>query len=118
MIATDLSSLASLERGELELDSGLTYDGITPVRLLVTKREDRYSVSDGGGAVALAGVNPRRLAFAERIVTMPYSVNVSRKGVVWLPLREGQQPDWFKKAFELVADGSVALYEALLEVDE
>ena len=119
MIATDISPLLGTERGELVLDTGLTYDGITPVRVHVTKRERRLSISDDGGAVAAAGVNPKRLAFDDHITDGVYSVNISRKGVVWVPVVDrGDAREWIEKVIELVAEGSATLYDALLEASE
>lgn len=116
MVTTDISPLLDIERGELVLDTGLTYDGITPVLVHVTKREQRYSISDGGGAVAAAGVNPRRLAFDDHITDGVYSVNVSRKGVVGVPVGPRMASrEWIDKVVELVAEGSCTLYDALLE---
>ena len=85
MITTDIATLFAVDRGELLLDTGLTYDGITPVRVRVTKRDGRYEVSDDGGAVAAAGVDRGCLQFDERISVGDYCVNVSRQGVVSLP---------------------------------
>ncbi len=109
--------LEDVERGETVLDSGLTYDGITPVLVHVTRREGRFEFSDGGGAVAAAGVRPSQLRFDDRIVMGDYSVNVSRKGVVFLPGFASSKAGWLAKLPELVAEGSVVLYEALLELD-
>jgi len=118
MIATDVSALESLERGEVVLETGSTYDGITPVLVHVTKRELRYEVTDGGGAVTAAGVDPKRLAFDDQITDGVYSVNVSRKGVVFVPIGPSNATAaWIEKVVELVADGSCALYRALLESD-
>jgi hypothetical protein len=100
------------------LETGLTYDGIAPVRIHVTKREGRYEFSDGGGAVAAAGVRPSELRFDDRIELGEYDVNVSRKGVVSLPGFASSSQEWLAKLPELVAEGSVVLYEALLEADE
>jgi len=119
MIATDVSTLFGVERGEAVIDSGLTYDGITPVSIRVTKREDRYEVSDDGGAVAAAGVDRGWLAFGERITVGEYCANVSRQGVVFLPAgfdRRGEE--WISKLPGIVAEASCVLYEALLELDE
>jgi hypothetical protein len=99
------------------LETGLTYDGIAPVRVHVTRREGRYEFSDGGGAVAAAGVRPSELRFDDRIELGQYDVNVSRKGVVSLPGFASSSPEWLAKLPELVAEGSVVLYEALLETD-
>jgi hypothetical protein len=118
MIAIDVSTLFTVERGEVVIDTDLTYDGIAPVRVRVTKREGRYEVSDDGGAVAAAGVERGWLAFGERISVGEYCVNVSRKGVVSLPASDRRGNEWLSKLPGLVAEGSCALYEALLELDE
>jgi hypothetical protein len=100
------------------LETGLTYDGITPVRVYVTRREGRYSFSDEGGAVAAAGVDYEQCAFDDHIRMGDYSANVSRKGVVFIPATERANDKWLTKLTELVAQGSVLLYEALLELDD
>ena len=110
--------LFGVERGEVMIDSGFTYDGITPVRVRVTKRERRYEVSDDGGAVAAAGVDHGWLAFGERVDVREYCANVSRQGVVFLPGFAGRGNEWISKLPSIVAEGSCALYEALLELDE
>jgi hypothetical protein len=104
-------------REDAVLETGLTYDGIAPVLVHVTKREGRFEFSDGGGAVAAAGVHPSRLRFDDRIAMGAYDVNVSRKGVVSLPGFAGSGDEWLAKLPELVAEGSVLLYQALLELD-
>ena len=100
------------------VDTGRTYDGIAPVRVHVTRREGRYEFSDGGGAVAAAGVRPSELRFDERIDLGDYDVNVSRKGVVFLPGVASSSPEWLARLPDLVAEGSVVLYEALLEAED
>ena len=117
MLATDIASLKRLERGEIVLDTGSTYDGVTPVRIRATKRERRYEFSDDGGAVAAAGVNPKHLAFVDSIAIGGYSVNVSRRGVVSLPGFAHSGDEWLFQLPELVTQGSLALYETLLELD-
>jgi hypothetical protein len=116
MITTDVSTLFAVERGEIVIDTGLTYDGITPVR--VTKREGRYEVSDDGGAVAAAGAERGWLQFDERINVGEYCANVSRQGVVSLPGFDRPGNEWISKLPGLVAEASCAFYEALLELDE
>jgi hypothetical protein len=118
MIATDVSGLFGVERGELVIDTGLTYDGITPVRVRVTKRDGRYEVSDDGAAVAAAGVEGGVFEFADRIHVDEYCANVSRHGVVSLPVVGRRNVGWLPKVPGIVAEASVALYEALLELDE
>ena len=117
MLATDISSLTQLQRGELVLDTGLTYDGITPVRVRATKREGRFAFSDEGGAVAAAGLDGKQFRFDDSIALGRHSVNVSRQGVVSLPGSSRSGDEWLAKLPELVAKGSLALYEALLELD-
>lgn len=109
--------LASMERGEVQIESDLTYDGITPVAVRVSKRDGHYKVADGGGAVSAAGVAGRRVAYPEHIAFGEYSVNVSRQGVVWLPAVSPNEA-WLTTICSLVARGSVALYERLLELEE
>ena len=118
MVSTEISRLARLERGDLILETELTYDGITPVRIHATKREGRFDFSDEGGAVAAASVDPERLDFPDRIEIGSNSANVSRQGVVWLPGFARSEPEWLAKLPGLVADGSLALYEALLELED
>ena len=99
------------------LGTGLTYDGIAPVRIHVTKREGRYGFSDGGGAVAAAGARPSTLRLDRRIRLGEYEVNVSRTGVVSLPGFASSSEAWLAKLPALVAEGSLVLYGALLEID-
>ena len=118
MIATDVLSLRGVERGELWLETRRTYDGVIPVRVHVVKREQRYSFDDDGGAVTASGTGPPR-RFADRIGLTPNrEVNVSSRGVVSLPGFERSSDEWLLELPELVAEGSVALYEALLELEE
>ena len=106
------------ERGDAVLDSGLTYDGIARVTVHVTQRGNRYRFSDGGGAVEAAGVTLRRRALPDRIRLGERSVNVSGWGVVWLPAVESAGEEWLAEVPRLVAEGSVALYERLLDASD
>jgi hypothetical protein len=96
--------------------SSLTYDGLTPVSVRVTRRERRYTVSDDGAAVRAAGVQAGRLAFPDHIDFGDRSVNVSRQGVVWLPA-VAPSDERLATICRLVERGSLALYEQLLEVE-
>ena len=118
MLVADISSLRKLERRQLVLDTGLTYDGITPVCISATKREGRFGFSDEGGAVAAAGVDVEQLRFPESIAVGEYSVNVSKHGVVSLLGFARSSDHWLSKLPELVAEGSLALYDALLELEQ
>ena len=117
MIATDVLSLRGIERGELWLETGRSYDGVIPVRVRVVKRERRYSFDDDGGAVAASGARPPR-GFADRIqLSADREVNVSSRGVVSLPGFERSSDAWLLELPAVVADGSVALYVTLLELE-
>lgn len=118
MLATDISSLRAFGRSRVVLDTGLTYDGVTSVRIRATKREGRFEFSDEGGAVSAAGVDGEQLRFPESIAVGEYSANVSRHGVVSLPGFARSSDQWLSKLAELVAEGSLALYEALLERED
>ena len=107
-----------LERSEYVVETGLTYDGIVPVRIRVTRRGDRFEFSDDGGAVAAADVDPARVSFVDRVVMGAFSANVSRRGVVWLPGFARSDDQWLAELPRLVADGSLALYGALLELED
>jgi hypothetical protein len=108
--------LKTLGRGEIVLETGTTYDGVTPVRIRAAKRDRLYEFSGGRGAVAAGDVDPKQLALPGSIATGRYSVNVSRHGMVSLPGFARSSDEWLAKLPELVANGSLALYEALLEL--
>ena len=99
------------------LDSGLRYGGTDPVLVHVSKREGRYSFSDRGEAFRLAG--SRRTAGARRPTrsSSEYVVNVSRRGEVFLPAVERRELAWLASLPQRIAEASVALYGALLELD-
>jgi hypothetical protein len=99
------------------LETGLTYDGVVPVEVHMRRRERRLEFTDGGGAVAAAGARPKALALPDHIDLGPYSVNVTRQGVVSLPGFTTQSEEWLARLPQMVAEGSVALYEALLDLD-
>ena len=117
VLATDLSDLRQVQRGEVVLDTGLTYDDIRPVTVRVTKREGRWNLTDDGGAVAAAGTDGQGLKLPGSIELGHYSVNVSRRGEVSLPGFTRSSDEWLNKLLELVAEGSIALHAALLELE-
>jgi hypothetical protein len=105
------------ERGEAELDSGLRYGGGAPVLVHVGKREGRYSFSDRGAALEAAG-SPSGWRETARMLEDEYIVNVSRRGVVFLPAVERSGAAWLASLPGRIAEASVAFYGALLELDE
>ncbi|HWE81177.1 MAG TPA: ankyrin repeat domain-containing protein [Gaiellaceae bacterium] len=84
-----------------------------PVHLRVDFRRFPY-VLDGGRAVELGGRPDGWRAAAERIAR-DRIVNVSRSGVVSLPVVRGGPG--FDAIVERIADASVELYEGILELD-
>jgi hypothetical protein len=100
------------ERGEVVLDTGLSYAEGEPVQALVRKRGGRYYISDLGAAVELAGRPRGWLEVAERVVEEAW-LNVNRRGVVFVPAVEGR--DHAELAIR-VGDTSLSLYQALLEL--
>lgn len=91
----------------------LSYAPGDPVVLRVTRHRHLH-VDDGGGAVARAGTPLGWRAAAERLAG-DLDVNVSRGGVVSLPVvAEGPG---YAAIVRRIAAASVALYEELLELD-
>jgi hypothetical protein len=104
------------ERGETVLDSGVAYGEGDPVLVWVRKRAHRYSLDDDGVAVARAGRPPGWHELARRIAEEEYWLNVNRRGVVCVSAVEGGVDlAWLSLR---IADASVAVYQALLELDE
>jgi hypothetical protein len=106
------------DRGERRLDPGLTYgDGGPPVEVLVRTRPRQRLVSDEGRAVELAGRPPGWLEVAQAVVR-EHGLNLNRRGVVSVPAVSSRPAAWIDSLAARVADASLALYEALLELDE
>jgi hypothetical protein len=107
------------ERGEVVLDSGLSYGGERPVLVVASRREGRYSFSDQGAALEAAG-HPAGWRVPAARIAEEHTVNVSRNGIVSLPAasrRELAWP-WLSSLPGRVAEASAALYAALLELDD
>jgi hypothetical protein len=105
------------DRGEVVLDSGLTYGGDRPARVRVEKRERRYEFSDDGAALAAAGTPRGWRAAADRIEA-EYVVNILRNGAVMLPAVEGRGLGWLASLPRRIAEASVAFYGELLDLDQ
>ena len=84
----------------------------SPVRVLVKRRERRINVSDDGAAAALAGTPPGWRDVA-REIELEHCVNVSRQGVVFLPVHHCFTVDEIE---ERIARASLALYQDLLDL--
>jgi hypothetical protein len=107
----DLARAGWGERGEIRLDSGLSFDGRRSVEVNVRKRGRRYDIGDEGSAVSAAGTPPGWLEPAERIVA-EVGLNVNRRGVVFVSAVEGRD---LASLLMRVAETSLAVYSALLE---
>jgi hypothetical protein len=108
-----LDALAAVERGEIVLPSELRYTEGLPVEVFVRKRMHRYAIDDGGAAVRLAAKPQGWLAVAEDVVE-ELSLNVNRRGVVFVGT---VYPRMLESLVSRVAETSLAVYEALLELD-
>jgi len=99
-------------REETELESGLEYVPGDFVRVRVVRRERRISVSDGGGAIARAG-RARAWREAAARVAHEHVVNVSREGVISLPIVPVGPSE--AEIAPRIAAASLDLYQELLE---
>ena len=102
-------------RGETWVDTGLRFHPDAPVLVRVVHRDRRTSVSDDGAAIALAG-RPGRWHEAARRVGRELDVNVTRAGVVCLPVvPAGPRED---EIVGRIGEASLAFYQDLLELTE
>lgn len=108
----EIARLIDPVRSETITDSGLAYRPGEPVRLRVTRREQRLTVSDDGAALAQAGRPAGWRIVAERL-EREFDVNVTGAGAVWLPVvAVGPK----LHAIELrIARASLTFYQQLLE---
>jgi hypothetical protein len=103
-----------LERDDVVLETGLAYVEGEPVLVTSRKRGRRYELRDDGWAVELAG-RPRGWRERATAVVDAYDLNLTRTGVVFVPAVEGGvDRDWLVGR---VAEASLALYDALLELE-
>jgi hypothetical protein len=101
------------ERDEVPLETALAYREGEPVLVRLRRRGRRYDLRGDGRAVELAGRSPGWRDCAAAVVDA-HDLNVSRTGVVFVPAVEGGvDRDWLAGR---VAETSVALYDALLEL--
>jgi len=103
-----------LERDDVVVETGLSYVEGEPVRVRLRKRGRRYELRDDGRAVELAG-RPRGRRVRATAVVDEFDLNRTRTGVVFVPAVEGGvDRDWLARR---VAEASVAVYDALLELE-
>jgi len=85
--------------------------------VLVRRREGWLHFSDDGYAVAFAGRPSGWLPVAQRVVG-ELALNVNRRGVVFVSSPDSRPRGRLDELEARVADASLAVYEALLELDE
>jgi len=96
------------------VDTGLAYTEGEPVLVSIRSRGRRYDLRDDGRAVEPAG-RPARWREAAVVAVDPFGLNLTRTGVVHVPAVEGGvDRDWLTRR---VAEASVAVYDALLELE-
>jgi hypothetical protein len=97
------------------LETSRTYGDGEAVRVLVRKRDRRYLVTDGGRAVEKAGRPPGWFEVAAAVVASD-ALNLNRRGAIFVPAVEGGMD--VARLAARVRDLALAVYEALLELDE
>jgi hypothetical protein len=95
----------------------LTYGGTQPVQVRVRRRGGWVHFSDDGAAVTAAGAPAGWFPVAEGVVA-ELDLNVNRRGVVFVSSPERRGREWLDSLERRVGDASLAVYEALLELDE
>ncbi|HEY2200908.1 MAG TPA: hypothetical protein VGH56_03395 [Solirubrobacteraceae bacterium] len=83
------------------------------MRLRVTPREQRLTVSDGGTALDLAGCPAGWRTIADRL-ERTLAVNITGAGAVWLPVVAAGLP--LEAVEQRIAQASLTFYEELLEL--
>ncbi len=102
-------------RAESPVDTGLEYRPGDPVRVWVQHRERRVSVSDHGEALRRAGGAPGWERASARVLA-ELDVNITRGGVVWLPVvAVGPSTDGVARR---IGRASLVFFQELLELDE
>ncbi len=108
-----IARLLDPARSETITDTGLAFRPGEPVRLRVTRRERRLTVSDAGAALAQAGRPAGWRATAERL-ERELDVNITTAGAVWLPVVAAGPP--LHAVEQRIAQASLAFYQELLEL--
>jgi hypothetical protein len=101
------------ERIDAVVETGLSFRPGDPVRIHVVHRPHRTSVSDDGAAIKRAG-RPRGWVHAARRIEEESIVNVSRSGVVSLPVVRVGPPE--EEIIRRIAAASLAFYHELLDL--
>jgi hypothetical protein len=102
-------------RREAVVDTGLEYRPGDPVRVRIVRREHRVWITDDGTALQKAGRPPVWRQAAER-VRQELIVNISRHGVISLPIGRGDPCE--REIVRRIGEASLALYQELLELED
>jgi hypothetical protein len=108
------AAAAPPEPDETPVDTGMEYRPGDPVRVWVRHREQRVTVSDRGSALQRAGaLTGWRRACAR--VHAELDVNITRTGVVWLPVVPAgpREPEVVSR----IGRASLIFFEELLELE-
>ena len=101
-------------RSEKLIDTGLVYRPGEPVLVRVVRRQHRVSVTDDGAAIASAGPQHAWQAAADLVEKL--GVNVSRRGVISLPVVPVGPCE--QETVQRIGEASLCLYQAILEREE
>ena len=94
----------------------VTYGQTETAPVVVTRRGGWVYFSDDGAGVRAAGA-PRGWLPVAREVVAALDLNINRRGVVFVASPEARGRAWLDRLEARVADASVAVYEALLELE-
>ncbi|HEX3976118.1 MAG TPA: hypothetical protein VHW96_07615 [Solirubrobacteraceae bacterium] len=101
-------------RAESIADTGLQYRPGDAVQVWVLRRERRVSVSDHGAALRTAGAPPDWERACAR-VHAELEVNITRGGVVWLPVVAVGPTE--REVARRIARASLIFFQELLELE-
>jgi hypothetical protein len=101
-------------RSEIRVETGLQYRPGDPVCVVIVRRRQRSSVTDNGAAIERAGQPPAWRDVAHRL-GHELDVNISRHGVIWLPVvKAGPGEDAIVRR---IAEASLSLCQELLDLN-
>ena len=100
-------------RSETLIETGLQYRPGDPVRIRVVHRAQRIDVTDDGAAFERAAP-PRGWREVARRLERELLVNVTRHGVVSLPVVQAGPPE--PEVVQRIAEASLTFFEELLEL--
>jgi hypothetical protein len=96
------------------VDTGLEYRPGEPVQVWIVRRERRVSVSDHGAALRKAGAEPGWERACPK-VHAELDVNITRGGIVWLPVVAVGPSE--REVARRIGHASLIFFQELLELD-